>query len=331
MQPRHDVSTNCISLTSGVYAALDLRGMAYPLLFYFIPSGNQVNMAQHDDLMEAALNAVNAIEARPSGNRESDKTPEPSRPDSGKESNALSDDIASLMGDDEEFSIDLSLSSLDAMESSDSNKLTSDIKLQTLETDNKSSDESRDTLSGDEESGDLAQKVSELTAALAEARQKSDDLQKEIDQMYAVQKQFNDKLIRVSADFDNYRKRVARDQELMRNQAEERIVTGFLPVMDNLERALVHARQQNDYEQLVQGVEMTSKLYLAALAKHGCVPFGSLGETFDPVYHDVLQRVIDPEKPHNLIVQEHLKGYMMHDHVLRPALVVVSQHEGEES
>ena len=285
-------------------------------------------MAQHDDLMEAALNAVNAIEARPSGNRESDKTPEPSQSAPGKE--APSDDLNSLMENDEEFSIDLSLSSLDVTDSSDSNEQTAEITPQPLGTENKPSDVSRNTPSGDEQSEDLVQKVSELTAALAEARQKADDLQKEIDQMYAVQKQFNDKLIRVSADFDNYRKRVARDQDLMRNQAEERIVTGFLPVMDNLERALVHARQQNDYEQLVQGVEMTSKLYLAALAKHGCIPFESLGETFDPVYHDVLQRVIDPEKPHNLIVQEHLKGYMMHDHVLRPALVVVSQREGEE-
>ena len=157
-------------------------------------------MAQHDDLMEAALNAVNAIEARPSGNRESDKTPEPSQSAPGKE--APSDDLNSLMENDEEFSIDLSLSSLDVTDSSDSNEQTAEITPQPLGTENKPSDVSRNTPSGDEQSEDLVQKVSELTAALAEARQKADDLQKEIDQMYAVQKQFNDKLIRVSADFD---------------------------------------------------------------------------------------------------------------------------------
>ncbi len=156
------------------------------------------------------------------------------------------------------------------------------------------------------------------------------ELKNENDQLRAIQKQYNDKLVRANADYDNYRKRVARDQELMKFQAEEKIVSGFLPVMDNLERALTHAKQSDDFAKLFQGVEMTSKLYLAALAKHGCKPYDSLGKTVDPVYHDVLQRVVNDDVPHNIIVQEHLKGYMMHDRVLRPALVVVSQHENGE-
>lgn len=156
---------------------------------------------------------------------------------------------------------------------------------------------------------------------------KFQELKNENDQLRAIQKQYNDKLVRANADYDNYRKRVARDQELMKFQAEEKIVSGFLPVMDNLERALTHAKQSDDFAKLLQGVEMTGKLYLAALAKHGCKPYDSLGQTVDPVYHDVLQRVVNEDVPHNIIVQEHLKGYMMHDRVLRPALVVVSQHE----
>ncbi len=62
----------------------------------------------------------------------------------------------------------------------------------------------------------------------------------------------------------------------------------------------------------------------------GCTPFESVGHTCDPVYHDVLSRVVDSDQPHNSIVQEHLKGYMMHERVIRPALVVVSQHEGSD-
>ncbi|MBR4984504.1 MAG: nucleotide exchange factor GrpE [Proteobacteria bacterium] len=140
----------------------------------------------------------------------------------------------------------------------------------------------------------------------------------------------SDKLGRTASEFDNYRKRVVRDQEQYKNQAEERIIAGFLPVMDNLERALQHARQASDYEQLLQGVELTGKMYLAALGKYGCVPFDSLGAVCDPHYHDVLQRVVDSEVPHNTVVQEHLKGYLMHDRVLRPALVVVAQHGDSE-
>ena len=72
---------------------------------------------------------------------------------------------------------------------------------------------------------------------------------------------------------------------------------------------------------------MTGKLYLAVLAKLGCIPFDSMGEICDPVFHDVLQKVVNNDVPNNSIVQEHLKGYIMHERVLRPALVVVAQNE----
>lgn len=176
---------------------------------------------------------------------------------------------------------------------------------------------------------ELKGKFEEVSHALEETYKRALELRDENEQLKAVQKQFNDRLIRVTADFDNYRKRVQRDQEQNKNQAEERIVLSFLPVMDNLARALIHARQSQDYQQLLQGVEMTGKMYLNTLVKNGCVPFDSMGVEFDPNYHDVLQRVVDPDKPHNTIVQEHLKGYIMHDKVIRPALVVVAQHEDE--
>ncbi len=176
---------------------------------------------------------------------------------------------------------------------------------------------------------ELKGRLEEVSHALEETYKRALELHGENEQLKAVQKQFNDRLIRVTADFDNYRKRVVRDQEQNKYQAEERIVLSFLPVMDNLSRAIIHAQQSQDYQQLLQGVVMTGKMYLSTLAKNGCVPFDSMGVEFDPAYHDVLQRVVDPDKPHNTIVQEHLKGYIMHDKVIRPALVVVAQHEDE--
>lgn len=173
-------------------------------------------------------------------------------------------------------------------------------------------------------------RIASLENEIEEIQQKSQAVSAaEIDELHAQNKALNDRIVRISADFDNYRKRVLRDQDQNKEQAEERIVTGFLPVIDNLERALNHARQSNDFEKLLQGVEMTYRLYLQTLGKLGCTPFESLGQNCDPNYHDVLQRVIDDEKEHNTIVQEHLKGYIMHDRVLRPALVVVSQHSQE--
>ncbi len=173
-------------------------------------------------------------------------------------------------------------------------------------------------------------RIASLEAEIDENQQKIQAAANaETETLNAQNKALNDRLVRLSADFDNYRKRVLRDQDQNKAQAEERIVTVFLPVIDNLERALEHARQSQDFEKLLQGVEMTHRLYVQALGKLGCTPFDSVGQNCDPNYHDVLQRVIDEDKAHNTVVQEHLKGYMMHDRVLRPALVVVSQHSQE--
>lgn len=290
-------------------------------------------MDKHDDLMAAALNAVEAVESHNSDDN-SQATSTDKTDCSPADKNVESVDVAlesnttskNAEGNEDYADIHFSLSAFgeffDDEDDSSDDGTSSDIVLNSLD-----DALSKPQSNSNEQLNELQNKLDNNKEELEAARQKNKDLQTEIDQLRMIQKQLNDRLVRVSADFDNYRKRVIRDQELSKNQAEERIVNGFLPVMDNLERALAHAKQSDDYQQLLQGVEMTAKLYLAALAKHGCVPYDSLGNSFDPVYHDVLQRVIDPEKEHNSIVQEHLKGYMMHDRVLRPALVVVAQHE----
>ena len=143
--------------------------------------------------------------------------------------------------------------------------------------------------------------------------------------------QLQEKLIRATADYDNYRKRVTRDQEQYKTQAEKQIVNDFLAVQDNFERAIQHAQTANDFDSLMHGVKLTNKMYTAALAKHGCVSFESIGKTFDPNYHDVLSRVEDNTVPNNTIVQEHLKGYMLRGILLRPALVVVAQNTSPDA
>jgi molecular chaperone GrpE len=135
--------------------------------------------------------------------------------------------------------------------------------------------------------------------------------------------------VRSTADFDNYRKRTLRDQDKFKTQAEKKIISDFINVMDNFERAIAHAKVSTDFDTLLHGVELTSKMFIAALAKHGCTSFNSLGEQFDPNYHDVLSKVDDATVPHNSIVQEHLKGYIMQGSLLRPALVVVAQTPDE--
>ncbi len=324
-------------------------------------------MDQHKGLLEAALDAVNAVEARAAGSEgatgtcENSNSPKQSAPEtldsppidlSGVDGHLSWISIENLPEDDD-LAISFSTSAFDnflsdevlediakgdsqntkeekngAEQSHSQNAKSASALQENAEPESKQLSETADEIAQLKEALESLQKAhAETEGKLRTVYLERDALSQENQKLIAAQKHLNDKLTRLTSDFDNYRKRVIRDQELNKNQAEERIVTCFLPVMDNLERALVHAKQAQDYDKLLQGVEMTGKLYLAALAKLGCIPFDSMGEICDPVFHDVLQKVVNNDVPNNSIIQEHLKGYIMHERVLRPALVVVAQNE----
>lgn len=135
-----------------------------------------------------------------------------------------------------------------------------------------------------------------------------------------------DHLLRVAAEFDNYRKRTKKEITDGTRLAETRLVLEFLPIIDNLERALEHAGEANDG--LVSGVQMVHKQFLTTLEKFDIKPFVSVGSPFDPEYHEAVQQ-IPSEKPVNTVCNELLKGYMRGEHLVRPAMVVVSKGPAE--
>lgn len=177
--------------------------------------------------------------------------------------------------------------------------------------------------------GAMQEEIAALQSKLAAQRKENAEQAERIAAMLSQMTLQNDRLARMTADFEQYRRRVARDQESLREQAQERMALAMLPVIDNLERALAHARAARDFESFLEGIEMTHRLYAQALAKLGCVSFESVGVECDPVYHDVLSKVEDDTQPHNVVIREHLKGYRMHDRVLRPALVDISQRSAK--
>lgn len=313
---------------------------------------------QHKGLLEAALDAVTAVEAQRAeaeaaaqNNKESSGSPATASPANAKVSSKGKQgwDFSEHLFDDEDLDLSFTNSGFDnfledaVVTDVDKEKAVfsgDEEKVVDPETAGKTSipfSEDKTPAMGCEEIPQLKSALKAITAAHAEVEEKlgvvtreRDMLYQENQQLMAAQKTLNERMNRLNTDFENYRKRIQRDQDANKKLAEERIVSIFLPVMDNFERAIIHAKQSQDYEKLLQGVEMTSKLYLAALAKLGCIPFNSMGETFDPVFHDVLQKVVQNDVPNNSIVQEHLKGYIMHERVLRPALVVVAQNETAE-
>ena len=130
--------------------------------------------------------------------------------------------------------------------------------------------------------------------------------------------------MRAQADFDNYRKRVARDQHDMVNRAGERIIGDLLPVIDNLERAIDHATAGGDAEQLLGGLEIVHRQLLDVLAKEGATPIDPFGAQFDPMLHQAIGQREDAEVPDGTVVEVYQKGYEMHGRVIRSAMVVVA-------
>jgi len=129
---------------------------------------------------------------------------------------------------------------------------------------------------------------------------------------------------RVKAEFENYRRRVARDQEDAERRAGQRIVMELLPAIDNLERALAHAEATGDGPELAGGVRMVLKQMLDVLDKEGVEAIDPAGAPFDPHAHQAVGQSEDVEVPEGTVLDVYLRGYRMYGRVIRPAMVVVS-------
>lgn len=155
-----------------------------------------------------------------------------------------------------------------------------------------------------------------LEKSLAEAEQKAND--------------YYDKLLRVSADFDNYKKRAAREMQELAKYANEKLIKEILTVVDNLERAIDSATGHYDEnDPLIQGVHLTLSETLKILDRHQVKPLTSLGQPFDPSFHQAMMQEEVQGQPPNTVVKELQKGYLIHDRLLRPALVAVSKTGGD--
>jgi molecular chaperone GrpE len=130
--------------------------------------------------------------------------------------------------------------------------------------------------------------------------------------------------MRLMADFDNYRKRVQREQALQRLYAAEAPIRDLLGVVDNIERALSVSVEDDAAGSLTEGVNMILNQMLSVLERHGVKAFESVGEPFDPERHEAVARQGHAVHQADLVCEQMQKGYMLHDRLLRAASVVVS-------
>jgi molecular chaperone GrpE len=134
-----------------------------------------------------------------------------------------------------------------------------------------------------------------------------------------------DRMLRVTAEFENYKKRSAREMDDFRKFANQELVKDLLPILDNLELAIKSASENaKSANGLLEGIELTRKEILRVLEKHSVKQIEALGMPFDPSFHEAVMREETNDHPENTVTNELQKGYLMHDRLIRPSMVAVA-------
>ncbi|MGE5679040.1 MAG: nucleotide exchange factor GrpE [Pseudomonadota bacterium] len=151
-----------------------------------------------------------------------------------------------------------------------------------------------------------------------------EELEKEVEDLRKKSEDSCNRLLRMQADFDNYRKRVARERDDMFNNALESIAQQLLPVMDNVERAVDAFKRDQLDEKYISGVEMVMKQLSDVLEKNGIKEIEALDKEFDPNIHHAVMQVPGDDEDENKVKEVFQKGYVLGSKVIRPTLVKVS-------
>jgi molecular chaperone GrpE len=162
--------------------------------------------------------------------------------------------------------------------------------------------------------------------ATADAVKPLKDLEEKVAAAEAEARENHDRMLRMAAEFENYKKRTTREMDDIKKYATENLIRQLLTVVDNLERAIASASADNQNGQsVVDGVSLTLAEVMKILEKQSVSPIDSLGVPFDPSFHQAMCQEESGDHPPNTVLQEFQKGYMIHDRLLRPAMVVVSK------
>ncbi|MEC7214391.1 MAG: nucleotide exchange factor GrpE, partial [SAR324 cluster bacterium] len=209
---------------------------------------------------------------------------------------------------------------------------------------NETQTETQDMLKEDQEfqeteNIDETENGSEEVSASAEATEERDDsvdeeieasdreptLEERAAEAESKYKEMQDRYLRLNAEFDNYKKRMMRENTDRLKYFNMELIKELLPSVDNLERAISHAGDENsDLENMIEGLQMVYKGMQEAFGKFGVSEIESIGKEFDPNCHQAVGMIESQEVPENHVAEECLKGYYLHDRIIRPTMVRVS-------
>jgi molecular chaperone GrpE len=164
-------------------------------------------------------------------------------------------------------------------------------------------------------------------AAATDDKSQKKDAGSEVAKLTTEKAELNDRLLRLAAEFENYKRRIRKENEEAGIRTIESLLKEILPPLDNLDRALVAARanESTSTGALIEGVQMVQKLFFAALEKFQVKPFDAQGQQFDPNFHEAVQQVDSDTLPPGSVATVFQRGYFIGNgnRLLRPALVAV--------
>jgi len=167
--------------------------------------------------------------------------------------------------------------------------------------------------------------VEEVSAEETVEDSNSDMLQAKVTELESKLAETENRMLRLQADFDNYRRRVQLDKEAAEKYRAQSMVLDILPALDNFERAMKVEAQDEQMTALLQGMEMVYRQLVEALSKEGVEAIEAVGQPFDPYLHQAVMQVEDSGYEPNTVVEEFQKGYKLKDRVIRPSMVKVNQ------
>jgi molecular chaperone GrpE len=166
-------------------------------------------------------------------------------------------------------------------------------------------------------------KIQELESTLERALSQAEEMKAKADEHH-------DQFVRKHAELENVRKRLEKEKSDVAKYGHEKVLGELLPVLDSLDKALEHADESHDFQDLLAGVELVLKQLLQALGKFGLGVIEAKGKPFDPNIHEAVGHHESEAHPPDHVMEEHRRGYRLHDRVLRPSMVSVSKGPKEK-
>jgi molecular chaperone GrpE len=166
------------------------------------------------------------------------------------------------------------------------------------------------------------------TSSKVTSKKDKKDAAKELKEQLASEK---DRVLRLSAEFENYKKRKQRELDDFKRFANETVFKNLLTVVDNLERAIESAKDSSDEGGLLEGVKLTHKEILKLFETFNVKPVEAQNQPFDPNFHQAVTQEATDDFPENTVTAVLQKGYILHDRLIRPAMVVVSKKQTKET